>query len=510
MDFKINREVISHSDIVYDGTQEQSVELDYVMPDYYPDIFKLVKCMLCPSVVSHSLSGDKLTYELLVKIKVLYCSDESNEINCVDQRMTFTKTVDFGGSCENADITFSPVVDYVNCRAVNQRRLDVRGAVSIKIKAGCEKTEEIVSDAFGSNIQLRKENVFVVGTRMCKECTFEVDEDIDISYSKPAIRAVILADAVNINIDRKIIANKLITKGEAKVNFLYNGDDSPETMEFTVPYSQVIDIDGLDDSYDCDVSAKIVCCEVTPHNNDDGEMRTVNCKLLICVKCRAYCTKNILVVADAYSTKNECECTCSQLEVETEPVKYSDTTVVKSEVKSENGNLSKIYDVRGYVRSCTVSCDKDEGKLRVTGTVSTCVTACSDDGKPFVMDNEAGFEHIFDVGEDNIRIRDCCAEVLSVSYSLPDSERIEIKTEVKISICASKMCNRRVVTDITVDPDTIKESEGYALKIYFADEGEDLWNIAKKYSTSVDAIIEENELDTDNDGARMLLIPIVS
>ena len=49
----------------------------------------------------------------------------------------------------------------------------------------------------------------------------------------------------------------------------------------------------------------------------------------------------------------------------------------------------------------------------------------------------------------------------------------------------------------------------YALKLYFADDGEDIWDIAKKYKTSVSAVMEENDLGGDSVSGRMLLIPIV-
>ena len=97
-----------------------------------------------------------------------------------------------------------------------------------------------------------------------------------------------------------------------------------------------------------------------------------------------------------------------------------------------------------------------------------------------------------------------------MSYSIPNTNSVEIKAEVKACVYASKVCRKHTVTDINLDTETVKKSEGYALKMYFAEEGEELWDIAKRYSTSVEAIIEENELNTENDGARMLLIPIVS
>ena len=44
MDLKINREMLPVTEILLDEVQEQSVELDYVLPDYDPDIFRIIGC----------------------------------------------------------------------------------------------------------------------------------------------------------------------------------------------------------------------------------------------------------------------------------------------------------------------------------------------------------------------------------------------------------------------------------------------------------------------------------
>ena len=53
--------------------------------------------------------------------------------------------------------------------------------------------------------------------------------------------------------------------------------------------------------------------------------------------------------------------------------------------------------------------------------------------------------------------------------------------------------------------------EHYALKLYFGKAQEEIWEIAKRCHTSVEAILEENDLTqeqlTEN---AMLLIPIIS
>ena len=59
--------------------------------------------------------------------------------------------------------------------------------------------------------------------------------------------------------------------------------------------------------------------------------------------------------------------------------------------------------------------------------------------------------------------------------------------------------------------DDIKNSsDGCALTIYFSDENEKVWNIAKKYKTTVRAVMDENGLEDDTvTSRRFLLIPAV-
>ena len=68
------------------------------------------------------------------------------------------------------------------------------------------------------------------------------------------------------------------------------------------------------------------------------------------------------------------------------------------------------------------------------------------------------------------------------------------------------------VTDIIIDDSVKKQRDGdYAVKLYYGSADEDVWDIAKRYSTSAQAVMEENDLgsETVSDGG-MLLIPIVT
>lgn len=89
------------TETLFDGQTEQGVELDHVLPDYYPEIFRILKCCLSPRVISAAVSGNKIMLDGVVLIKVLYLAENSTALHCVEQRYTWSKTVDIAGKAEN-------------------------------------------------------------------------------------------------------------------------------------------------------------------------------------------------------------------------------------------------------------------------------------------------------------------------------------------------------------------------------------------------------------------------
>ena len=196
MDLKINREILSVNEKIYDGVQEQSVELDYILPDYFPDIFKLIKCSITPSVLSSAVNGDTVTYELLADIKILYCSENNSGIQCISQKQTYTKTVQMGEGVNKPSVFLKPKTDHINCRVVNQRRIDMRGAVSVKVKITGEKNQEVICDIFGMNAQMKKIPVEYAAKKIRENKVISVSEDVEMNMSNKPVLSIIRTGTV--------------------------------------------------------------------------------------------------------------------------------------------------------------------------------------------------------------------------------------------------------------------------------------------------------------------------
>lgn len=507
-DLKVNREPISTNEIIFDGFQEQSIELDYILPDYYGDIFKVLKAQVVPRIVSRTVSNDRVIYEMQAEISIWYFSENSSEIQTIHQKLSFSKTAEFSCSGENVRVKLVPRLDYVNCRAVNQRRLDLRGAVSIRIKAFCEQKQEVICDVFGMGMQRKKQTMTCVSKRLYAEKQLEISEEVEMNTAQPPVKNIIRSDAEVICGEKKVIANKLVSKGDINFSVLYATESgNPEITRFSLPYSQIIDMDGINEDFECEIENSVATLEIT--SNNSGKLR---CDVSVNICCTAVRTSMIEIVTDVYSTRYPSSFAVSGIRVDQMPVKITEQCRVSPNVPYTDGAIECVSDAWATVSNINCVCDAESKKVIVSGMLKCCVVGRNTENTPILLEKEEAFEHTISVPsitaesviEPSVSITDC-------SYTLSSSDSVSVRAELKISANLFTASVTDAITEITVD-ETAKspENNDYALKLYFGRENEDIWEIAKRYGTSVTAIMEENELMEDKLTQNgMILIPMV-
>lgn len=510
-DFKVDREIMPLSEVIHDGISEQGIELDYILPDYYPDIFKLIKCEAMPEILSYSVSENKLSYDLCVNVLIWYCAEDNAGLNTLRQKLTYSKTLELGQDISAAEIILKPKTDYINCRVVNRKRIDIKGAVTTKIRVLCEKGKEVVCDARGMNIQLKKMPVEYSVGRLHAEKSAMISESVEMSTSKPPVISVIKTDVCALAPETKIIANKLVVKGDAEVNILYSCDDagkpSMETMRYTLPYSQIVDMDGLDETYSCFVRAEAVNCDISPAENN-----TFKCEFTVNMYCNAVRASQAELITDLYSTRYDCDFTVSRVRISKSPVPVCEHTTAKYTLEHNDGSIEKIYDVWCCAKNISLRTEEETKSVQLSGMLKYSALVRGSDGKPVLIEKENAYEHKLPLDcIENGSILEADAEVKNCTYTLASNNKIMITADIVISGKLCRFSETNAVTDITIEGQEARKKDGdCAIKLYFGSEGESIWNIAKKYGTSVKAVMEENDLyDEKLSGNSMLLIPIV-
>ena len=82
MDYMLNREALAAGEVLYDGSQEQPVDLDISLPDYCPDIQRILKCQVYPRITGRNIIGDRVELEGTYNVKVFYLDAGGTTLRC--------------------------------------------------------------------------------------------------------------------------------------------------------------------------------------------------------------------------------------------------------------------------------------------------------------------------------------------------------------------------------------------------------------------------------------------
>ena len=94
------------------------------------------------------------------------------------------------------------------------------------------------------------------------------------------------------------------------------------------------------------------------------------------------------------------------------------------------------------------------------------------------------------------------------SYIISDSNTLDVRIEINVRGFIFSENEKLIITDLTINKDKPKTIKTASLTVYFCEKGEQLWNIAERYNTTVDAIMRENKMtDSTVKEKCKLLIP---
>lgn len=499
MECKATGESVFAKEVLFEGNCEQAVDVDFTLPDYCPDIGKLLKCRMEPMITSREVNFDSLVVEGNARISVIYLDDRDKKIRCCDRNYPFKASVPYDNTTENVTLLVDTHIDYVNCRAVSQRKLDIHGAFTLHLTAVCAKAMEFMTDAQGEGLRLRKCSRDISDLVCCTQCGFDISEAMELGEGKPPISSVIRTDTVLCMEECKAIANKLIVKGDAIFSMVYCSEqgDEPEHMEYMIPFNQFFDVAGIDES--CMIDLKMNCdsVEVSLRTDADGEYRRIDVDIRAVANIRAYRARHIEWITDAYSVAYETNCRQKQIKPERLCSTVYDTVIFKQTVDTGDVKIDGICDLW-----CSVMDSRSnwrEGKTVTTGNLAVCMMIRDPRQGVVYVEKNVRFDCAVAQEASGQMLRpECTVHVKSCGYTITSDNKVEIQVELCVNSSLYEEMPTRLVDSVELDENRPKSAESRpAAVLYFAESGEELWDIAREYNSSVEAIREDNDIDGD-------------
>lgn len=485
---------ISMKKLAFEEAAEQQIESDITLPDYFPDIVRVIKCTLKANIVSVSSGGNRITADGNAIISVLYIC-ESGKLHCFEQKIPVSKYVETP-KAEECTCVASAKTQYVNCRVISQRRIDIRGSIGIDFKAYEKCDKRIVSSCENKNIQLRTKSANVSNLKDCVSRCFSMNETIEIGASQGTIGQIVRCNAIAVLDSTKLVAGKILVKGELKVKvvFLTDGECVLEKIENSMPISQIIEAATTESCSDF-VTLSVPSVEVHAKTDSSGALRLIDVSAVIRADVSVYENEEIQYSTDAYSTEYETDFQRESVELKSIFEKFSDTYLCKGSVEISGTAVKSIEDIFCNGLNYTVSLSGNEMLISGKANVSFLAVNSEDELQSFDRELDFQYKRATTLGENFSA--NCNVTPTGIDYILSAENKLDIRIETEISGLIFDASKKQIISDISCDEAKKKKKRSAALTIYFAQQGEEIWEIARRYNTRVDLICAENNINSD-------------
>lgn len=507
MECKITTQSVNICEGVHCQTVEQPIDAEFTMPDYCAPIGRILKCKLRPMIGTKSVNGSGVTIEGVTNISVYYTGADNERLNCYEYSVPFSKNIDAGVSGDGT-VTVEAMPDYANCRASGERRFDVHATIKLKICTRDIRAAEIVTDIDEPSVQQLRTAMKSTSCVSTGEKYLIIGDEIELPDDKPPIGSLLRHDERIVIDECKMVSNKAVVKGNMLIDIVYL-DDSGEirVYNYSLPISQIVDLDSTNE--DCDVSVNVVICSIDlkPRTDMNGEVRSLSVGGKICVCVSAFCNNDVPGLLDAYSTTNLLEFDKSDVSFDKLVMSINESFVCKKALDFAPGLVDRVLDCWCETRVMSASVDGDS--VKINGGVNVCMMVIDESGAINYYERNVDFDYQSRLPKPVASGRVEPTVTAVTSDCKKDGSGVELKANLNIRADVIDTTHAQLITSAVLTDN--KHTETFApLVIYYAEDGEKVWDIAKRYNTSVDELSKLNGIDSDHETAKMmLLIPSV-
>lgn len=474
---------------------EQIVENDISLPDYFGDIVKILGCETQTDIFSAAITGDKAVIDGRITVRTLYL-DGNAKTEIFESSYPFNRSVDVKDSADTDTVSVCASSEQITCRAVNQRRADIRGSVTLKITVTGTTDCNIITDAaedFCHTLKCHAEGSFLTGS-VSRTYTLTSSDDLSDNVKQAKIFRATAQTTVN---EVKTIKNKMMIKGGISADVvLLTSDGNFNTEHISIPFNQICDMEGIDEETQCCVRLNVQSLDLRLTPDTAQAAPSIESSVIVSAEIESYKKATLDMITEAYSPSYELVCAQNTVKCITGIRRINENYAVTSPMDFSSCKAKTIADAS--VKKIRFAVSGDSQNMICKGNLHFGLVVITNDNEKLYFERIADFEYKKQLGNEN---GDCefmpSVTVNAVSCSVDANSQASVTAELRIDGFAYSVSSNDVVTFIEQGKEIPRKTGDCVITVYYASAGEKLWDIAKAHGTSVKRIMEANALNED-------------
>lgn len=492
------------------------IEEDVLVPDVKPDLLNILsmdgKIRLAEKEIQIGQNGgDTIKVSGDLVIQTLYIPENIADVDAIvaiESRISFKSDYNVG-STPGSKIVMHPTVENIEFTRINERKFKVKATVMLCGKEYKNLEMKIFEGVRDEDVQMLKEKINITDVALRKTDELEVKEEFTVKDTQPAISKILKHDISLIENNKQILKDKAVINGTLFCNVLYIGcisEDHPEPQptlyQGKVDFTHFVKL-NLDDSQGAEpaggkTSFNIKNFSLSLKENENDNPNTFILEADIETAIEVYRNIEKEVVTDIYHSQKDMNYDTEELCLRTlSGGGNSEVSIREMITVPENmGNVEKVAFISSDIKETNKIVD--DGRNTIEGTMSINLICIPEDKEkaPFSITQEIPFRSVVEIpslASDMLTETNMAQKALW--FDRISDKQIEINGNIAIVVsayCEEKHNIVRSVVMVEGAEDCVKMP---GLVLYITKSGDNIWKIAKKFRTTIDAIKDHNELD---------------
>ena len=478
-----------------DKTVLTEVAGDFSLPDYQPEIKRLLRIRPCVLPAAPYAGSGNAEFSGTLDYYVLYMGNDGG-LYCAPLHTDYTVSVPYEqGDCEPALCMADVVPESVVGRVGAPRKLNIRCRLRSGVRIfgslpATEQTEGVV-DPFSVERLQGEQTLAQIGCGVGD--TVRLSEDILTDARGRNMRLVCAEGQVHVQ-EAVAGAGVVNCRGEVELKLMLSAEEQgslpdpvPTYLTRKLPFSGSVEVAAARPGCECCVVGN--CAELSVA----VEETFMHAEMGVALEARVMCNRPVRYTKDVFSTKRACECVHDDYEL---PVAIralngnftQSDSVALSEVEIPAGG--SIVDVCGSADAEGLSWER--GRCTVSGTANYIVLM-SADGEVSAHEISMPWKYEVECAREpadwraHVQVLSCRARV--------DGERIGIDAEIACAVELWDTAPASVLRSVRFGD--AAERTGGAFTVCYPAPDDSLWSVAKRYATALSAVRNANDLGAD-------------
>ena len=483
---------------------------DFIVPDTMSDIAQVILDTGEIQMEPVKTQSEKVVVRGKLNFHVLYRKEEGG-LQTLGGLIPFEETVNVPGLEEKDYVGVSWQLEDLNTDIINSRKLSIKGIITLEVKVEALFDTEAAVDLGAvedeedniPQVETLKRTIDVAAIALRRKDTYRLKEEIALSGTKPAIDRILWTEMRLSGVTTRPLDGKIHLEGSLMVFVIYEGEGESamvQWVEEAIPFSGELEMQGAVEEMIPAISARLIHKGVEEKPDYDGEMRELDVDAVIELDIRLYEERQLDILSDLYATNRELEVDTGEAYFDHILTKNAGKCKIAEKVAVGGGPRAlQICHSTGMVRLDEV--ETKDHSLVMDGALEVRILYLTDDDSRPIQSVTELLPFHYEAEVPNIQSD-------SVWYLEPDMEQltaamiggdtVEVKAVILLDMLVLQPVCQPVIQKAETAPlDTKKLQQMPGIVGYLVQEGDSLWDIAKRFHTTVDNIVTTNNLASD-------------